>query len=125
MYLYYINMLTFIKGLGETDMIIEVLISEAFKQALDHHPHPNVVGRKVRLLAEDPTHPSLKTHRLHQVKDKNIWDCSVTDSERLLYELKDGALYLWDLGSHAVVDKVHLRSFAAHTRFSRLELAPA
>jgi len=39
---------------------------------------------------------------------------------RLLYEIKESNLLLWDVGSHSLVDNVHLRGFAANTRFSRL-----
>ena len=79
-----------------------------------------IVLEKIRLLSENPRHPSLNVHPLHNIK-ANIWDCYITDKMRLLYENKDGNLLLWDIGEHAIVDRVHLRSFAAHTRFKRME----
>ncbi len=110
-------------------MIIDIQASEDAEKELQKLSQ---LGRKrvlekIGYLVQDPCHPSLNTHRLHLTKiDADIWDCYISDSMRLLYEVKDGTLRLWSLGSHAIVDKAHLRSFAAHTRFSRLEeFAPA
>lgn len=106
-------------------MLVDILVSETFDQSLQQLT-PSMqenVFKKVKLLAQNPAHRSLNTHRLHKAKG-NIWDCYITDSIRLLYEIKDGALRLWDIGSHAIVDTVHLRGFAAHTRFSRKEIGP-
>jgi superfamily I DNA/RNA helicase/mRNA-degrading endonuclease YafQ of YafQ-DinJ toxin-antitoxin module len=107
-------------------MLVDILVSDIFDQSLQQLT-PSVqenVFKKVNLLAQNPAHPSLKAHRLHQAKG-NIWDCYISDSMRLLYEIKDGTLRLWDIGSHAIVDTVHLRGFAAHTRFSRKEIGPS
>ena len=106
-------------------MIVDFLMSEAFEQALNRltlSMHENVF-RKLHLLAENPGHPSLNTHRLQSAK-ANIWDCYITQSVRLLYEIKEGNLHLWDLGPHSIVDNVHLRGFAANTRFRRMEITP-
>ncbi len=110
-------------------MIIDIQASEDAEkelQKLSQSGRKRVL-EKIGYLVQDPCHPSLNTHRLHLTKiDADIWDCYISDSMRLLYEVKDGALRLWSLGSHTIVDKAHLRSFAAHTRFSRLEeFAPA
>jgi UvrD-like helicase C-terminal domain/UvrD/REP helicase N-terminal domain len=42
----------------------------------------------------------------------NVWECYIDSSMRLLFQIKKGILYLWDLGGHAVVDKAHLRGFS-------------
>ena len=101
-------------------MLTDVVTSDAFERGLSQLPLSmrETVIKKVRLLAENPAHPSLKTHRLKLVK-VHIWDCYITESMRLLYEVKDKCLYLWELGPHAIVDNVHLRGFAANTRFNR------
>ncbi|MEO8956199.1 MAG: 3'-5' exonuclease [Ktedonobacteraceae bacterium] len=101
-------------------MLIDVVTSDAFEHGLSQLPLAmrETVIKKVRLLAENPAHPSLKTHRLKLAKG-HIWECYITESMRLLYEVKDKCLYLWELGSHAIVDNVRLRGFAANTRFNR------
>src|SRR5574340_861899 len=98
---------------------MDILISEEFEQAfkgLSQSMRDNV-RRKIQLLAENPAYPSLNTHRLNQIKSKNISDCYISDSMRLLFEAKEDDLYLWDLGSHGIVDKVHLRGFASNRHF--------
>src|SRR5947209_20333225 len=106
-------------------MIADVLMSDTFEQSFSRLPLPmrDIVKRKIRLLSENPGHPSLNTHRLHKVK-ANIWDCYVSESMRLLYEIRDGNLQLWNVGPHSMVDNVRLRGFAANTRFSRMEQEP-
>ncbi len=98
---------------------MDILVTEDFDRTLNQLSASmrNTVKRKIRSLAENKDYPSLKTHRLHQVKGKKVWDCSITDSMRMLFEIQAGILHLWDLGPHAIVDKVHLRGFASHTRF--------
>lgn len=107
---------------GEDYMIADVLMSDTFEQSFSRLPLSmrDIVKRKIRLLSENPGHPSLNTHRLHSAK-ANIWDCYISESMRLLYEIKDNNLQLWDVGPHSLVDNVHLRVFAANTRFSRLD----
>ena len=80
-------------------MIADVLMSDAFEQSFSRLPFPmrDIVKRKIRLLSENPGHPSLNSHRLHNVK-ANIWDCYISESMRLLYEIKDNNLQLWDIG---------------------------
>jgi superfamily I DNA/RNA helicase/mRNA-degrading endonuclease YafQ of YafQ-DinJ toxin-antitoxin module len=105
-------------------MAVDILATEAFDQALKQLSESmrKTVSSKILLLAENPAHPSLNVHRLQQIKGADIWDCYISMNMRLLYEMKDGALRLWDLGSHSIVDHAHLRGFAAHTRFSRMEM---
>src|SRR5258706_10447753 len=106
-------------------MLVDILVSDSFDQSLQQLT-PSVqenVFKKVNLLAQNPAHPSLKAHCLHQARG-NIWDCYISDSMRLLYEIKDGTLRLWDIGLHTILDTVHLRCFAAHTRFIRKEIGP-
>ena len=101
-------------------MLIDVVTSDDFEHGLSQLPLSmrEIVIKKVRLLAENPAHPSLNTHRVKLVKG-HIWECYITESMRLLYEVKEKCLYLWELGSHAIVDNVRLRGFAANTRFNR------
>jgi superfamily I DNA/RNA helicase/mRNA-degrading endonuclease YafQ of YafQ-DinJ toxin-antitoxin module len=108
-------------------MLIDVLTTDAFERGLSQlsHSMQAIAMKKIHLLAENPKHPSLNIHRIRQIKTGvHIWDCYITESIRLLYEVRDGMLYLWDLGHHAIVDNVHLRSFAANTRFSHRDILP-
>ena len=95
-------------------MALEILTTKSFAQAFKRHPHRDIVYQKIQFLAENPYHPSLKGHKLNQVKDKNVWDAYISDSERILYEHKGVVLHLWDLGSHSVVDKAHLHVYSEH-----------
>ena len=105
-------------------MAVEIVATEPFDQALRQLSEPmrKTVYGKIRLLADNPAHPSLNVHKLQKIK-ADIWECYITMSMRLFYEVKDGVLRLWNLGSHSIVDHVHLRGFAAHTRFHRVEVS--
>src|SRR6266699_3295438 len=61
-------------------MIADVLMSDAFEQSFSRLPFPmrDIVKRKIRLLSENPGHPSLNSHRLRNVK-ANIWDCFICE----------------------------------------------
>lgn len=70
-----------------------------------------IVEGKIRLLAENPAHPSLQAHRLHQMKTQKVWICYISITKRLLYQCKDNAVYLWDVGEHSVVERVRQTRF--------------
>lgn len=93
-------------------MIVEAQVTQEFKQAFDslQPQKQRIVQEKIDLLAFNLRHPSLHTHRLH--RPPNVWECYIDNGMRLLYQIKTGILYLWDLGGHAVVDKAHLRGFS-------------
>ncbi len=74
---------------------------------------------KIKLLAENPAHPSLNAHKLKRVPDK--WECYISMSHRLIYEYHDKEILLWSIGDHSIVDQAHIRSFSPHTSFRRLE----
>jgi addiction module RelE/StbE family toxin len=95
-------------------MRIEIIMTSDFQRAWRQltPQMQRIVKNKISRLVENPGHPSLHTHRLRQTRE-DIWVCYVSNSMRLLYEYKEGALYLWDVGSHSIVDRVHLRKFAS------------
>jgi mRNA-degrading endonuclease YafQ of YafQ-DinJ toxin-antitoxin module len=66
--------------------------------------------RKVRLLAAQPHHPSLQPHRVHHCKE-DLWIGYISISIRLLYQYENHVLYLHKVGSHSIVDRVHLHAF--------------
>ncbi|GAC1457594.1 MAG: hypothetical protein PVS3B3_31680 [Ktedonobacteraceae bacterium] len=71
-----------------------------------------IVDKKIRCLATNYTYPSLQAHRLKQARAENVWICYITITKRLLYQYKNGSIYLWDVGEHSIVERVHLRNFA-------------
>ncbi len=95
-------------------MSVKVRMTVNFRQAWKRltPQMQRIVRNKIDLLVENPSHPSLNAHRLRQVREA-IWVCYISNSMRLLYEYKADTLYLWDLGNHSVVDRVHLRRFAS------------
>jgi superfamily I DNA/RNA helicase/mRNA-degrading endonuclease YafQ of YafQ-DinJ toxin-antitoxin module len=94
-------------------MIVEAQVTKDFKHAFDnlHLQKQRIVEEKIDLLANNPRHPSLQTQKLY--RPPNVWECKIDTGMRLLYQIKKGILYLWDLGGHAVVDKAHLRGFSS------------
>jgi mRNA-degrading endonuclease YafQ of YafQ-DinJ toxin-antitoxin module len=67
------------------------------------------VRAKIHLLVTNPTHPSLRSHRMRSQSD--LWNCSLSSSMRLFYQSKSKpqALYLFAFGSHRMVDRVRGR----------------
>src|SRR5438876_11669081 len=71
----------------------------------------SIVDSKIERLARNPAHRSLQAHKLRQAKGKNIWSCYISINKRLLYQYKDGKIYLWNVGEHSVVERAHLRHY--------------
>ena len=70
-----------------------------------------LVAEKINYLKQNPAHPSLNVHRVLRVTSRKMWICYVGDSLRLLYQPQSDAIYLWDIGPHEVVDRIHRRRF--------------
>ncbi|MFZ5817885.1 MAG: 3'-5' exonuclease [Bacillota bacterium] len=100
-------------------MAPELLISDEFAGELASYTQPlrELVLEKVRLLHENPKHPSLQVHKVKNTADK--WECYVNRNYRIIYDQGEGQLRLWKLGPHVIVDRVRYTSFAAHTAFHR------
>jgi superfamily I DNA/RNA helicase len=95
-------------------------------RVFDRHPHRDVVQNKITYLIQNPHppyHPSLNVHRLKSIKDRNILECYVTVSERLLFEVQEDALCLWSLGSHGIVDKTHQKQFTHQTHMNMIDVS--
>src|SRR5436309_16082931 len=104
-------------------MIQEIVMTEAVEQALRWLPlkRRNNIHKKIRLLAENPRVPAFKVHRVKQARGADIWECYLTDTMRLLYEVDGAVLRLWELGSHEVVDNIGERgNFSGHPHWTRL-----
>jgi len=59
--------------------------------------------RTIRLLAENPRHPSLRSKKMQGVE--NIWEVSVTLSYRITYEVRGETLVLRRIGTHDILRK--------------------
>lgn len=70
---------------------------------------------KIKLLAENPAHPSLNAHKIKRTEGK--WECYIDLAYRIIYEPWADVIRLWKIGDHSIIDKVHTLSFAAHTPF--------
>ncbi len=93
--------------------IIQVATTDTFRQtfaALTPQMR-RVVKRKIRLLVQQPHHPSLQSHRVQQCRE-DVWIGYVSMSVRLLYCYEKNMLYLYAVGPHAIVDRVHQRTFS-------------
>jgi len=75
--------------------------------ASDFHNLPGDVQaraeRTIRLLAENPRHPSLRSRKMQGAG--NIWEASVTLSYRITYELRGETLVLRRTGTHDILRK--------------------
>ena len=103
-------------------MMTEIVVSDDFLAGLESLPTDlrERALSKVRLLADNPAHPSLKAHRVKRTQGK--WECYITDGHRLIYELAKGQLRLWRVGDHSILDRTHQLSFSPHTAFRRMEV---
>jgi mRNA interferase RelE/StbE len=91
-----------------------IIRTPTFKAAFErlHTGIRKVVEEKIRLLAENPAHPSLQVHRLRRARAQNVWICYISINKRLLYQYKGHALYLWDVGEHCVVERIRQNRFS-------------
>lgn len=99
----------------------EIVVSDDFLSNLDALT-PDLKERaltKIRLLSENPTHPSLNTHRIKRAPGK--WECYISSDHRLIYEPTAKEIRLWRVGDHTIIDRVHTLSFSPHTAFRRLD----
>jgi addiction module RelE/StbE family toxin len=62
------------------------------------------VDQKLRFLARDPRHPSLRIHKLRAVR--GLWELSVTVNYRVVFEINDEYYVLLGVGSHRIVDQM-------------------
>jgi len=74
-------------------------------------PMQQFVKEKIDILKQNPAHPSLKAHRVLRVKNRKMWICYIGDSLRLLYQFQADTIYLWAIGAHVLIDRVHERSY--------------
>lgn len=59
---------------------------------------------KFKLLLQNPSHPSLRVKKVK--KCKNIFECSVSENYRFLFEFNKGICVLHRVGTHDILDKL-------------------
>jgi mRNA-degrading endonuclease RelE of RelBE toxin-antitoxin system len=56
------------------------------------------VDKQLHLLADNPHHPSLRTHKRRG--EGEVWQARTTRNYRLFFEMDGGAIHLLTLGPH-------------------------
>ena len=87
-------------------MAYQIRLTKRFKK---HFKNLNAqekkqLQNKLRLLAENPMHPSLRTKHIQGTKD--LFECSVNmDSRIIWYDEGDKLIILLDVGHHDILDQ--------------------
>lgn len=99
----------------------DIVVSDEFLGELDvlNADLKERVVQKIGLLAENPAHPSLNAHKLSRAEGK--WECYVSSSHRLIYDLAGEEIRLWKVGDHSIIDRVQTFTFSPHTAFRRFD----
>jgi superfamily I DNA/RNA helicase/mRNA-degrading endonuclease YafQ of YafQ-DinJ toxin-antitoxin module len=102
----------------------EVVVSDEFLEQFDAltAEKQKQTLKAIRLLADNPRHPSLNAHQLDGLRG-NFWDCYVSvgaNAHRIIYEPDGSLIKLWKVGDHSVIDRAASLSFAANTQFRRM-----
>ncbi len=71
-------------------------------QSLPHNAQRHA-EKAIRLLAENPHHPSLRAKKMKGLKD--VWEASVSMSYRFTYQIEGDALILPRIGTHDILRK--------------------
>jgi mRNA interferase RelE/StbE len=82
---------------------MKVYYSELFakKAAAQNEDVKKILKNKLKLLLENPRHPSL---RVKKIKGQNhIFEASITKSIRLTWQYYDGGILLRNLGEHVLL----------------------
>lgn len=104
-------------------MARDLIVSDDFLTGLDELPSDmkERALEKIKMLAENPAHPSLNAHKIKKAEGK--WECYINMAYRIIYEPLAEVIRLWKIGDHSIIDKVHTLSFAAHTSFRHFQNA--
>ncbi len=63
------------------------------------------IRSKVKLLSENPLHPSLRTKRIQGTDD--LFECSVNMDIRIIWYYEgDELIFLLDVGHHNILDRI-------------------
>ncbi len=82
---------------------MKVFRTESFKRDFQALPEDIQARaeRAIRLLAENPRHPSLRAKKMRGLEE--IWEASVSMSYRITYQLAGDTLTLRRIGTHDIL----------------------
>jgi mRNA-degrading endonuclease YafQ of YafQ-DinJ toxin-antitoxin module len=70
-----------------------------------------ILEEKLNILAADPEHPTLKTHKVNAIISKSqLYSSSITGDIRIIWDYSDGninVIDLLDIGKHSGKSKVY------------------
>ena len=81
---------------------IEFVLTNEFKKSYQKLP-ANIqkkLKKQLKFFAENPKHPSLKTHRLN-----DDWEFYVDIFYRCFFQREGNKIYLLTIGTHKIVDR--------------------
>jgi len=87
--------------------MLEVFYSPEFKRAYKKLPKSvqGLIKKKGAVFAEDPFHPSLRTHKLEGTL-KGLWAFSIDHRNRVVFEFtKQNTVLLHSVGDHSIYRK--------------------
>jgi len=85
-------------------MMYKLELTRAFEKSLRKLSavEQRAVSGKLKILVEDPFHPSLRTKKVQSLKD--VFECSANMSIRILWMYKDDRIILLlDIGHHDIL----------------------
>jgi mRNA-degrading endonuclease YafQ of YafQ-DinJ toxin-antitoxin module len=87
-------------------------MSKEFKRQFDKRStdQQRLDLNKIQLLVDNPAHPSLKAHQVESVP--GMWECYINRGDRIIYDIQGETLRLWQIGSHAIIDRVNPAAFS-------------
>ncbi len=62
------------------------------------------LAQKLRLLVQNPRHPSLRVHKIRGVE--GLWEFSITMNYRVIFEIEGDCYVLLGVGPHRMVDRM-------------------
>lgn len=60
-----------------------------------------ITRRKIEMLADDPTHPSLQIHRVEGAD--GVWEAYIDMTHRLTFEYREGGIVLRNNNGHEIL----------------------
>jgi len=87
--------------------VAEYIIPPKFKKVLNRKP-PRMqaaILECIARLAENPRHPSLRTHPVHGVRGGGVFEAYVDHANRLTFHYQDGKIVLRNNCNHTIIDR--------------------
>ena len=85
----------------------DYVIPPKFKKILNGKPPQMqaVILECIARLAENPRHPSLRTHPVRGVKGGGVFEAYVDGGNRLTFHYEDGKIVLRNNCNHSIIDR--------------------